>query len=229
MRSFAEDHRRGVGSYVAGDARREVNLGVGRGEIELLSAHHERVGRGEGERGLAEWSGIDSGHEVVHYRVAHEDDLEHMGNGDGGLGTEFDDQLVECTAYGVGENSVPARVHHHVRHPAHQVVAIADLGVHPPSRGEHLTGGQVAKMAGDGCAADIDRHSTGPIDEAWPSGDHGIGADGHCGGTRSTFERLVNLLQGLEFEVGDRATVLGEEFVDHQVAHRGCVTEVAGG
>ena len=52
---------------------------------------------------------------------------------------------------------VAARVHHHVRHPAHQVLAEADLRVHPPGRREDLAGGEVAEVAGDRGRADVDR------------------------------------------------------------------------
>ncbi len=78
-----------------------------------------------------------------------------------------------------GELLVAARVHHHVRHPAHQVLAEADLRVHPPGRREHLAGGEVAQVAGDGGRADVDRRPHDALAVAGPHGDDHAVAHGH--------------------------------------------------
>ena len=82
-------------------------------------------------------------------------------------------------AYGAGELLVAARVHHHVRHPAHQVLAEADLRVHPPGRREHLAGGEVAQVAGDGGRADVDRRPHDALAVPGPHGDDHAVAHGH--------------------------------------------------
>ena len=98
---------------------------------------------------------------------------------DAGGVDQLAEQLVERPPYGAGELLVAARVHHHVRHPAHQVLAEADLRVHPPGRREHLAGGEVAQVAGDGGRADVDRRPHDALDVAGPHGhDHAV-AHGH--------------------------------------------------
>ena len=77
-------------------------------------------------------------HDVVHDRVADEHDFEHPIAVGADLFDQFSDQLVERTADRVGELAIAAGVHHHVRHPAHQVFAEADLRVHPAGARQHL-------------------------------------------------------------------------------------------
>jgi hypothetical protein len=75
---------------------------------------------------------------------------------------------VETDAAGRGQPGRAPLIHHHVRHAAHQILAEADLGVHPPGRGEHGSGGQVAEMGRDGGRADVERHPEHEVAEAGP-------------------------------------------------------------
>ena len=66
----------------------------------------------------------------------------------------------------------PVFVHHDVGDPAHQVLAEADLGVHPTGRGENGAGGEVTEMPGDGRRADVEGHAEGQVAETGPDPDH---------------------------------------------------------
>ena len=66
---------------------------------------------------------------------------------------------------------VAARVHHHVRDPAHQVLAEPDLRVHEPGRGDHLAAREIAEVARDRGRADVDREAVGAIAKARPDAD----------------------------------------------------------
>ena len=93
--------------------------------------------------------------------------------------------------HGVGELHPPLRVHHHVRDPAHQVLAEADLRVHRPGGGEHLARAELAQVAGDGRRPDVDRDAVGDVHEPRPDRDQvvaavdgdrdGVPAGGECG------------------------------------------------
>ena len=67
-----------------------------------------------------------------------------------------------------GQLGLRARVHHHVAHPAHQVLAEADLGVHRAGAREHLAGVQVAEVPGHRGRADVERHPERDVVEARP-------------------------------------------------------------
>ena len=75
----------------------------------------------------------------------------------GGADQSSSASSAERAADRAGERRVATRVHHHVRHPAHQVLAEPDLRVHASARREHLTGREVAQVAGDGGGPDVDR------------------------------------------------------------------------
>ena len=93
-------------------------------------------------------------------------------------GEQLADQFVDRLAYGGGQLAIAAGVHHHVRHAAHQVLAEADLRVHPAAAGDHVAGEQVAEMAGDGRRADVDGDAVGLVDEPGPDGDDPVIPDG---------------------------------------------------
>ena len=59
-----------------------------------------------------------------------------------------------------------ARIHHHVRHPRHQVVAEPDLRVHDAVGGDDLAGAEVDEVAGDGRRTDVDRDAERTVDVA---------------------------------------------------------------
>ena len=62
-------------------------------------------------------------------------------------------------------------MHHHVRDPAHQVLAEADLRVHHAGAGEDRAVGQVREVAGDRRRADVDGDAVGRVVEARPDAD----------------------------------------------------------
>ena len=136
VRALGEDRRRGVGADVAGDARSDVEGGVGQVELEVSAAAADGVARRQRERGAAEWRRVDAEHEVVHDRVADDHDVEHPVAVDTGGVEQLADQLVDRLAHGGGQLAIAAGVHHHVGHAAHQVLAEADLRVHPPPLAE---------------------------------------------------------------------------------------------
>ena len=86
-------------------------------------------------------------------------------------GEQLADQLVERLADGGGELPITAGVHHHVRHAAHQVLAEADLRVHPSAAGDDVAAEQRTDVAGDRRRADVDGDAVGLVDEAGPDGD----------------------------------------------------------
>ena len=109
---------------------------------------------------------------------------------DPGAGEQLTDQFVDRFAHGRRQLAITTGVHHHVRHPAHQVLAEADLRVHPPAAGEDVAAEQGAEVASDGRRADVDRDAVGLVDESRPDGDDLATADGHR--RRATSERPVD-------------------------------------
>ena len=94
---------------------------------------------------------------------------------DADLVDEIADQAVERGADGCGELAVAARVHHHVRHPAHQVLAESDLRVHRAARSASTSPvGQIAEVPGDRGRADVDGDAEAGVDEPGPDSDDPI-------------------------------------------------------
>ena len=58
---------------------------------------------------------------------------------------------------------------------AHEILAEADLRVHPAGRRDNVPGREITQMAGDGGRADVDRHPVGDVDVAGPGGDDRAG------------------------------------------------------
>ena len=123
--------------------------------------------------------GIDAEHDVVHDRVADDDDVEQLVGGCIGLAQQIGDQLVERAADARRELLVASGVHHHERHPAHEVFAEPDLRVHHPGGRQHLTGRQIAEVAGHRGGPDVDRDAERSVDEARPDRNgNGVTVDG---------------------------------------------------
>ncbi len=74
---LGEHGGRRVGADVAGDARRDVVGGHREVELEIAGAAADGVARRQRERGTAERRRVDAEHEVMHDRVADDDDVEH--------------------------------------------------------------------------------------------------------------------------------------------------------
>ncbi len=131
----------------------------------------DSIGR-QGKGGFPQRSDIQAEQQVMHDRIADDGHLEDVAAGHPGLLGELVDQFVERPAHGAGERPGPLRLHHHVRNPAHQVLAESNLRVHHPGRGEDLPGGEIAEMPGNRGRADIDGHPEAAFVEAWPGGHH---------------------------------------------------------
>jgi hypothetical protein len=138
VRPFGQDRARRVGADVTGDARADVHTGIGQRDIEFVRRCHDGAIGGERERCLSERRRVDAEHDVVHDRVADEHDFEHAVARVAGALEQLADELVERGTHGLGQLAIAAGVHHHVRDPAHQVLAEPDLRVHPSGAGEHL-------------------------------------------------------------------------------------------
>ena len=107
----------------------------------------------------------------MHDRVADDRQLEDLGALDAGLVAERGEQAVERLAYRLGQLHLAARMHHHVAHAAHEVLAEADLRVHDPGTREHRAVGQVHEVAGDRRRADVDGDAERAVVEAGPDRD----------------------------------------------------------
>ena len=59
-------------------------------------------------------------------------------------------------------------MHHHVGDPAHQVLAVANLGIHHARGGQYLAGIQVAEVRRDGGRTDIDGNTAWLVKQTWP-------------------------------------------------------------
>ncbi len=171
VRTLGEDRRGGVGADVAGDARPGVGEGVGQVEVEVGGAAGDGLVGGQHERRLAERRRVDAEHDVVHDRVADEHDLEHEVAPAPCRLDQLAGELVDRPPHDGRQLTLAAGVHHHVRHPAHQVLAEADLRVHPPGRRQHLARAEVAQVAGDRRRPDVDGDAVGGVDVARPHGD----------------------------------------------------------
>ena len=171
MGSGGEDHGGGVGSDVPSDAGQHVGTGGRVGlEVELGGRPVDRLGDLEGERGDPERGRVEAEQEVVHDRIADEDQLEDLVACGATLLAEPADEFVERRADCPGQLDLPSGVHHHVGDPAHEVLAEPDLGVHGPGGGECRAGRQVEQVAGQGGGTDVDGDAERPVAEPRPDG-----------------------------------------------------------
>ncbi len=93
---------------------------------------------------------------MMHDGVPDEHDLENVGALDLGIARELGRELGEAPADRPRQLLLGSGVHHHVRHPAHQILAKADLRVHHPSRGDNLARMEIAEVPRDGRRADVE-------------------------------------------------------------------------
>ena len=93
--------------------------------------------------------GVVAQEQVVHDRIAHQHQLQHLVAIGIDLTDQIPHQIAEGAADRTGQLCFAARVHHHVGDPAHQVFAEADLRVHGSGGGQDLAGGQVAQVPSD--------------------------------------------------------------------------------
>ena len=108
----------------------------------------------------------------MHDGVGGDGQGQHRIRADAGLGDEVGQQAVHGLAHRGGQLRFAARMHHHPGHPAHQVLAEANLRIHAPGPGQHLAGGEVAEMRGQGGRADVQRHARDALLQAGPERHH---------------------------------------------------------
>ena len=93
-------------------------------------------------------------------------------------------------------------MHHHVGDPAHQVLAVADLGIHHTRGGQYLAGIQVAEVRRDGGRTDIDGNPAWLVKQPWPdAGNQMLLVDRHRDTTIFACERR---LQRMKLRIGQR-------------------------
>ena len=197
VRALGQHDAGGVGADVAGDAGQHVDARVAMdGEVDLGRPHRQRrVGR-QRERRAAQLDRIDAEQQMMHDRVADERRLEDLLARDADLPRDVGDEAVDRGAHGVGHLLLAARIHHHVRDAAHQVLAEADLRIHHARGGDDLAARQVAQMRGDRRRADVDGEAVDALVEARPHRDDlaaAVHGDGHL--PLALAQRRLQLLQ----------------------------------
>ena len=75
-----------------------------------------------------------------------------------------------------GHQRGAARIHHRIRHAAHQVLAEAYLRIHDARGGNHVAAGQIAQMGGDGGGTDVDGKAVDALMQSRPDADDLFGA-----------------------------------------------------
>ncbi len=81
---------------------------------------------------------------------------------------EIADHRVEGRLNGRGQGLAASVIHHRVGHPAHHILAEADLGVHETVSLNQFSAGQVAQMARDGGRANVEGDAESCVPEARP-------------------------------------------------------------
>ena len=157
---------------MAGDARQHIDLRVAiQFEVDDIRPQGQRVIDRERKRRAAELDGIDAEQQMMHDGVADQRGLEDVLMRNAGLPGHVHGERAKRFAHGGGHQRGAARIHHRVRHPAHQVLAEADLGVHDARRGRDIAAAQIAQVRGNGRRAYIDREAIRPLVQSGPHAD----------------------------------------------------------
>ena len=124
-----------------------------------------------------------------------------------------------------GHLPLPARVHHHVRDPAHEILAEPDLRVHGAGRRHHLARSEVADMRRDRRRADVDGRSVHPVLQARPHRhDVAFAVDRHGDSPVTGPQRRLERLQHREVAAQVlEAPLLAERRLDPAQIPRGVV------
>ena len=132
--ALSQYHAGSIGTNMPGDARQHVNPGIAMyQEINLHRPQRDGPISGQRKRGTAQLHRIDAQKEVVHDGVANEGGLQDVLRRDSCLRGHIKGKFVQRSPNCCGHVLVPARIHHDVRDPTHQVFAKTDLGVHDAS------------------------------------------------------------------------------------------------
>ena len=187
---------RDAGQRVDERARRDV-------EAKLAGAGF--VGRVEGkrERRSTKLGRVEAENEMMHDRIADQGHFQNFVAFDAGLARSLADQRVHRLAHRARQLLVAARVHHHVRHAAHEILAEADLRVHRPDCRDDLAAHEIGEVRGDGGRAHVDGDAEGALGEARHDGDD-VAAFAQCDGDLP-LSRAQRLLQtGERRKIGGR-------------------------
>ena len=131
MRAFRQDDTCSICTDMTGNAGQHINIGtIVEFKVKLSRRPGDRQAGGECEGSPAQFGGVNSQHEMMHDRIANQDNLENVGQIDFGFCRHLARQVVQGFAHNSGHFLVAAGVHHHVGDPAHQVFTEADLRVH---------------------------------------------------------------------------------------------------
>ena len=157
VRPLGENHASGVGTHVTGDAGQGVHARVRvQGDAEFGGCHRHGAIDRQREGRAAEFDRVDAEHEVMHDRIADQRHFEDRFELDAGRRRHFDRQFAQGLSHGRRHLRRAARVHHRIRHPAHEVFAEADLRVHATRGRDHFAADEIAKVRGDRRRTDVD-------------------------------------------------------------------------
>ena len=174
---LGEDDARAIGTHVPRHAREHIHPRPRMElEVECACEQIDRAVDRERERRLAQLHRIQAEQEVVHDRIADHRDVEDLLRRRAALLRRLAEQVPHRGAHRGGHLPLPTGIHHHVRDPAHEVLAESDLRVHRAGRRDHLARREVADMCRDRGRADVDRRAVHPVLQAGPYRDDVAGA-----------------------------------------------------
>ena len=224
LRFLGQDDAGRVRADVARDAGQDVDACARvRPDAQLGRGGVDGPVRRQGERRATERRRVDAKEQVMHDRVADEDQLQDLGALDAGLVGEAGQQAVERLADRLGHLLGALGMHHRVRDAAHQVLAEPDLRVHDAGAREDGAVGQVREVAGDRGGADVDGDAVDGLVEPRPDRDDVAPAvDGDGDPVLAGLERRLERPDDLQvrLEIGQRPLALERLEQARQVAGR---------
>ncbi len=224
VRPLGQDHSGGIGTHMTGDTGQHINTGVAVDrEVNFRGPQGDgAVGR-QRKRRAAQLHRVDTQQQVVHDGITDKGGFQNIGGLRPDPLRHLHRQGVERLAHSGGHLDLAARIHHHVRHPAHQVFAKADLRVHHASRGQHIARGQITQMGGDGGGSHIHRKPVGFLMQSRPHS-HDLFASMHRHGDLPgpCAQRGLQLLhhQNVACQIGQRPLELQRIFQAAQITRR---------
>ena len=137
-------------------------------ERELAGRQGERPVEGQRERRLPQLHRVQAEQQVVHDGIADQGDFQDLLRRGAALRRRLVEQVPHRGADRGGHLPFPPGVHHHVRDPAHEVLAEPDLRVHRAGRRDHFARDEVAHVGRNRGRADVDRRPVHPVAQARP-------------------------------------------------------------
>ncbi len=195
--SLRQDNPGGIGAHMPGNTGQAVQPRFSMGaQANFAGPGVDGLTGGQGKGRSTQVDRINAQQNVVHDRIGDQRDLEDILDPATRFQREICEQAVDRLPDGAGQQLGALGVHHHVGHPAHQVFPVANLGIHHPRRGQHLTGIQVTQVGSHRGRADIDRNAPGLLEESGPDGgDQLLLVDRHGDSAVGARERGLQLFQ----------------------------------